>query len=61
MYGGILFSFADLFSIISSGGFPSFEEDSTGIARLIQGATFSFGLVIVYFVGTEMWEKPFGF
>ena len=53
-YGGILFSFAGLFSIIASAGFPGLQEGNPGIARLMQGATFPLGLVIVYFVGAEL-------
>lgn len=52
--GGILFSFAGLFSIIASAGLPGLEESNPGIPRLVQGATFALGIVIVYFVGAEL-------
>ena len=53
IYGGILFSFAGLFSVITSTG-SGLGESSPGIERLIHGATFPIGLVIVYFVGAEL-------
>lgn len=54
IYGGILFSFAGVFSVLASTGLPGLEEPNPGIARLMQGATFAFGLVIVYFAGAEL-------
>lgn len=54
IYGGILFSLVGVFSLVVSTGLPGLEESSPGIARLMQGATFAFGLVIVYFVGAEL-------
>ena len=52
--GGILFSFAGLFSLIASASLPEIRESNPGFRRLVQGATFSLGIVIVYFVGAEL-------
>ena len=54
IYGGLLFGFAGLFSLIAAAGVPSLEESNPGLPKLIQGATFPAGLVIIYFVGAEL-------
>lgn len=51
IYGGLLFSFAGLFSLVVQAGSPNLEP---GLQRLIQGITFPVGLIIVYFVGAEL-------
>ncbi|TKA81956.1 hypothetical protein B0A49_02533 [Cryomyces minteri] len=54
VYGGLLLSFGGLFSIIASAGCPGLEESNPGLVRLLQGITFPVGLVVVYFVGAEL-------
>ena len=54
IYGGLLFGFAGLFSLIAAAGIPSLEQSNPGLPKLIQGATFPVGLVIIYFVGAEL-------
>lgn len=54
VYGGLLFGFSGLFSLIVSTGIPSLAENNPGLPKLLQGATFPVGLVIVYFVGAEL-------
>ena len=54
IYGGLLFGFAGLFSLIAAAGVPSLEKSNPGLPKLLQGATFPVGLVIVYFVGAEL-------
>lgn len=55
VYGGLLFGFAGLFSLIAAAGCPGLEESNPGIARLLQGITFPAGLVITYFIGAELY------
>ena len=54
IYGGLIFGFAGLFSLVAAAGLPSLAESNPGLPRLIQGATFPIGLVIIYFVGAEL-------
>ena len=54
VYGGLLFGFAGLFSLIAAAGVPGLEESNPGLPKLLQGATFPLGLVIVYGVGAEL-------
>lgn len=54
VYGGLLFGFAGLFSLIVAAGSPGLEESNPGLARLLQGFTFPSGLVIIYFIGAEL-------
>ena len=54
IYGGLLFGFAGLFSLIAAAGIPSLEKSNPGLPKLLQGATFPVGLVIIYFVGAEL-------
>ena len=51
IYGGLLFSFAGLFSLVATCGSPGLEP---GLQRLLQGATFPLGLVVAYFIGAEL-------
>ena len=55
IYGGLLFSFGGLFSLISATGCPGLKNSNPGLVRLLQGATFPFGLVIIYFIGAELY------
>lgn len=54
LYGGILFSLGGHFSLIAAAGSPGLAESNPGLVRLLQGATFPVGLVIVYGVGAEL-------
>lgn len=54
IYGGLIFGFAGLFSLIAAAGVPSFEKSNPGLPRLLQEATFPLGLVIVYGVSAEL-------
>lgn len=52
IYGGLLLSAGGLLSLTIAGGAP---DISPGIERLLQGMTFPVGLVIIYFVGAELY------
>lgn len=52
IYGGLLLSAGGLLSLTIAGGSP---ELSPGMQRLFQGMTFPVGLVIIYFVGAELY------
>lgn len=52
IYGGMLLSAGGILSLTIAGGAP---ELSPGIQRLLQGMTFPVGLVIIYFVGAELY------
>ncbi|MCJ1311909.1 hypothetical protein MMC25_005582 [Agyrium rufum] len=54
VYGGLLFGYCGLFSLIVSKGSPGLESSAPGIVRLLQGMTFPAGLILVYFVGAEL-------
>lgn len=51
-YGGLLLSAGGLLSLTVAGGSSGM---SPGIERLLQGLTFPIGLVIIYFVGAELY------
>lgn len=55
IYGGLLFGFAGLFSLIVAAGCPGLEESNPGLARLLQGIAFPSGLVIIYFIDAELY------
>lgn len=52
LYGGMLLSAAGLVSLTIVGGNP---DISPGMERLLLGLTFPVGLVIIYFVGAELY------
>lgn len=52
IYGGLLLSAGGLLSLSIAGGAP---DISPGMERLLQGLTFPVGLVIIYFVGAELY------
>lgn len=55
IYGALLLSAGGLLSITVGAGFAGFQEQNNpGIQRLLQGAAFPFGLVLVYLVGAEL-------
>ncbi|KAK5094692.1 hypothetical protein LTR70_003918 [Exophiala xenobiotica] len=51
-YGGLLLSAGGLLSLTIAGGV---SDMSPGLSRLLQGITFPVGLVIIYFVGAELY------
>lgn len=51
-YGGLLLSAGGLLSLTIAGGAP---DIAPGLERLLQGLTFPIGLVIIYFVGAELY------
>lgn len=52
IYGGLLMSAGGLLSLTIAGGAPDLQP---GMERLLQGMTFPVGLVIIYFVGAELY------
>jgi len=54
VYGGLLLSAGGLLSLTLATGTPSATESNPGIARLLQGAAFPIGLILVYLVGAEL-------
>ncbi|EME86805.1 uncharacterized protein MYCFIDRAFT_151814 [Pseudocercospora fijiensis CIRAD86] len=55
IYGALLVSSGSLFSIVLGSGFAGIQGDNNpGIQRLMQGMAFPWGLVMVYFVGAEL-------
>ena len=54
VYGGLLLSAGGLLSLILGAGFEGAAEANPGLQRLLQGAAFPVGLVLVYSVGAEL-------
>lgn len=55
VYGALLLSAGGLFSIVLGAGFAGLSNNGNpGVQRLMQGIAFPFGLVLVYFVGAEL-------
>lgn len=55
IYGALLLSAGGLLSITVGAGFAGIQEQNNpGIQRLLQGASFPLGLVLVYLVGAEL-------
>lgn len=54
IYGALLLSAGGLLSLVLGAGFPEFTEENPGLQRLLQGAAFPLGLVLVYFVGAGL-------
>ncbi|KAI9679718.1 MAG: hypothetical protein M1822_007324 [Bathelium mastoideum] len=54
IFGGLLLSAAGLLSLTLATGFSGLAEDNPGMTRLLQGATFPIGLVLVYLAGAEL-------
>jgi len=52
LYGGLLLSAGGILSLRIAGGSPDL---SPGMGHLLQGITFPIGLVIIYFVGAELY------
>lgn len=55
VYGGLLLSAGGLLALVLATGFPTITDENPGFARLLQGATFPIGLVLVYFLGAELY------
>ena len=45
------------FPLVSAAECPDLEESNPGLVRLLQGATFPIGLVIIWFVGAELYTS----
>jgi hypothetical protein len=54
-YGGLLLSAGGLLALVLATGFPHYSENNPDLTRLLQASTFPLGLVIVYFVGAELY------
>lgn len=55
VYGAMLLSTGGLLSLLLGGGFPQISDGNPGFPRLLQGLSFPLGLVLVYFVGAELY------
>ena len=55
IYGALLFSFAGHISIIAAAGLSGLEQRNPAIPRIVQGAIFPLCLVIIYFIGAELY------
>ncbi|KAI6842528.1 Formate/nitrite transporter [Hortaea werneckii] len=53
IYGGLLLSAGGLLALVLATGFPDFDS-SPGLSRLLQGTAFPVGLIVVYFLGAEL-------
>ncbi|KAI6867816.1 Formate/nitrite transporter [Hortaea werneckii] len=53
VYGGLLLSAGGLLALVLATGFPDFDS-SPGLSRLLQGTAFPVGLIVVYFLGAEL-------
>ncbi|KAI7159341.1 hypothetical protein D0869_00413 [Hortaea werneckii] len=53
VYGGLLLSAGGLLALVLATGFPDYDSDP-GISRLLQGTAFPVGLIVVYFLGAEL-------
>ncbi|KAI6890077.1 hypothetical protein KC325_g246 [Hortaea werneckii] len=54
VYGGLLLSAGGLLALVLATGFPDFDS-SPGLSRLLQGTAFPVGLIVVYFLGAELY------
>jgi len=54
IFGGLLLSAGGLLSLILQTGSPGLTQSNPGIGQVLQGITFPIGLVLVYFVGAEL-------
>lgn len=54
IYGGLVLSAGGLLSLVLVTGMPTLTKSNPGAAHLVQGLTFPVGLVLVYFVGAEL-------
>lgn len=54
IYGALLLSAGGLLSLILETGSPSLTQSNPGLAQVLQGLAFPLGLVLVYFVGAEL-------
>ncbi|KAI7341674.1 Formate/nitrite transporter [Hortaea werneckii] len=53
VYGGLLLSAGGLLALVLATGFPDYDSDP-GVSRLLQGTAFPVGLIVVYFLGAEL-------
>ena len=55
VYRGSLLSLGGMLAPTASAETPGLQEMNPGIPRVLQGATFPIGIVIIYFVGAELY------
>ena len=55
--GGAYISMGGLFSVIISYGFPEWTATNPGLQKLLMGATFPIGLMLVVFAGAELFTS----
>ena len=55
VYGGSLLSFGGMLALTASVEASGLQESNPGIPTVLQGATFPIGLVIIYFIGAELY------
>lgn len=55
IYGGLLLSAGGLLALVLATGFPELSDNNPGLARLLQGIFFPTGLIVVYFLGGELY------
>ena len=55
IYVALLLSAGGLLSLILETGCPSLTKSNPGLGNFLQGITFPIGLVLVYFVGAELY------
>ncbi|GAB7343514.1 hypothetical protein MBLNU457_1525t2 [Dothideomycetes sp. NU457] len=55
IYGALLLSAGGILSLIIETGSPSLIKANPGMGHILQGITFPIGLVLVYFVGAELY------
>lgn len=55
VYGGLLLSSGGLMALVLATGFPEYTDNNPGLMRLLQGSAFPVGLIIVYFLGAELY------
>lgn len=55
IYGALLLSAGGILSLIIETGCPALVKANPGMGNILQGITFPIGLVLVYFVGAELY------
>jgi formate/nitrite transporter FocA (FNT family) len=54
IYGGMLLGAAGILSLTLTTGSPGLTDANPGLHRVLQACTFPIGLVLVYFIGAEL-------
>jgi len=52
--GGLLISAGGTLSLVLANGFPTISDSNPAFSQLVQGLTFPVGLIMVYFIGAEL-------